>query len=338
MKWWILKKKLKTARMKNWIFAFVFITIGLFACKTKAVQTENVPTNYAANSIAYTLKYPFKTQTIKLSNGIEISYSDTGILRGTPLVFVHGLGSYMRAWDKNVVSLAADYRCLRVDLAGYGKSSKGKYKGDMSFYADVISEFCTKLKLKKVILVGHSMGGQIALTTAMLYPTLVEKLILVDPAGFETFNTLQKMTLKNLTSPAAIQNASEMQIRQSFASNFYKMPEDAQFMVDDRLKMRSTTDFGTYCYVVAQNVYGMLDEPVYTKLSRITQPVLCFFGKNDALIPNKYMNPLQTTEGVAKSGASKMKNCEVVMLPEAGHFSMWEKADSLNKRVKAFLN
>ncbi|MBL7818932.1 MAG: alpha/beta hydrolase [Saprospiraceae bacterium] len=322
--------------MKNLFLVVLILIWVLFSCKTKQ-KSIDIPASYTTSSIAYTLKYPFSTKVLKLSNGIEITYSDTGLLRGTPLLFVHGLGSYMRAWDKNVASLAAEKRCIRLDLAGYGKSSKGRFKGNMTFYADLIGEFCAKLGLKKVILVGHSMGGQIALTTTMLYPTLVEKLILVDPAGFETFNSVQKITLKNLTQPSSIKYSTEFQIRQSFAANFYKMPDDAQFMIDDRLKMRSATDFDAYCYGVAQNVYGMLDEPVYTKLSRITQPALCFFGKNDVLIPNKFMNPLQTTEGVARDGATKMKNCTVVLLPEAGHFSMWEKADSLNKKVSEFL-
>jgi pimeloyl-ACP methyl ester carboxylesterase len=323
--------------MNNRFYLLFVAFFVLFSCKTKQIPTD-VPTSYVANSVANVLKYPFTTKTVALQKGIQITYSDTGKTTGATLLFIHGLGSYMRAWDKNVPDLAANYRCLRIDLAGYGKSSKARYAGDMSFYADILNEFCVKLNLKKVILVGHSMGGQIALTTAMLYPSLVEKLILVDPAGFETYNTLQKMSIKNVTSPLAIQSSTEMQIRQNLTANFYVLPADAQFMIADRLKMRSAFDFKDYCYVVAQNVYGMLDEPVYTKLGRIKQPTLCFFGKNDALIPNRFMNPLQNTEGVARSGASRMAQCEVVMLPEAGHFSMWEKADSVNKRVKIFVH
>lgn len=307
-----------------------------FSCSIKNQQADIAP-SFAPNSIADILKYPFKIKTVKLTSGIEIAYNDEGNSKKTPLLFIHGLGSYMRAWDKNVAELSKIHRCIRLDLPDYGKSSKGKYQGGMKFYADNIKAFCDKLGFKKVILIGHSMGGQISMTAALQYPELVEKMVLVDPAGFETFNDIQKTTLKNFTKPEGIKASTDAQIKQNFAVNFYKMPTDVQFMIDDRIKMRAATDFDEYCYGVAQNVYGMLDEPVFSKLNMISTKTLCFYGKNDALIPNKYLNPTLNTEGVAKSGASKMPNCQLIMLDNAGHFAMWEQAITVNQEILKFL-
>lgn len=315
----------------------VFLILVIVACATKNPKTDIEPA-FATDSIAGILKYPFKIKMMKVSDGINLAYAETGTSKKTPLLFVHGLGSYMRAWDKNVAEISKTRKCLCIDLPGYGKSSKGQYRGDMSFNAGIIKAFCDKLSLKKVILVGHSMGGQIAMTTTLLYPELVEKMVLIDPAGFETFTDLQKITLKNFTKPAGIKASTDIQIRQNLAANFFKMPDDAQFMADDRIRMKKATDFDDYCYVVAQNVYGMLDEPVFAKLDKIAAPSLCFYGKNDALIPNKFMNPTLNTEGVGKSGSSKMKNCQLKMLDEAGHFAMWEKAADVNREILRFVN
>ena len=58
----------------------------------------------------------------------------------------------------------------------------------MTYYAQVIKEFADKKGIENLVLVGHSMGGQIALTAALQYPDLVDKLVLIAPTGFETFN------------------------------------------------------------------------------------------------------------------------------------------------------
>lgn len=310
------------------------LIVYLCAC----TSSHSTTLSSSPNSMANILKYPFTVKTVKLVSGIEIAYAEQGKGGNTPLLFIHGLGSYMRAWDKNIAELSKSRRCIRLDLPNYGKSSKGKYPAGMKFFADNIKAFCDRLGLRKVIIVGHSMGGQIATTMALKYPNLIEKMILVDPAGFETFTDVQKTTLKNFATPEVIKSTTEGQIQQNFKSNFYKMPSDVQFMIDDRIKMRSATDFEEYCYGVSQNIYGMLDEPVFTKLSTISTQTLCFYGKNDALIPNKFLNPTLNTEGVAKAGSTKMPNCQLIMLNEAGHFAMWEQAKIVNSEIAKFLN
>lgn len=315
-----------------------FLTILIFiSCKPSVKTMQNVP-NFAPNSIAAILQYPFPIKTVQLDNDKTLAYQESGNSSATPLLFIHGLGSYMRGWDKNFDPLSKTKRCFRVDLLGYGKSSKGDYESGMAFYAQIIKQFCDKLKLKKVILIGHSMGGQISVTTALLYPDLVEKLILIDPAGFETFNDPQRQTLKSVTTPALIQNTPDERTRQNFAINFYKgMPDDAQFMINDRFLMKRSPEFESYCRIVSRNVHQMLEEPIFSKLKNIQQPTLVFYGEKDALIPNRYLNPSLNTEGVAKTGIKEIPHAQLEMLPDAGHFAMWEQADLLNTKIKNFL-
>lgn len=291
----------------------------------------------APGSMAAALQYPFPVNTLRLPSGIDIAWAEAGPRRGVPMLFIHGLGSSMRAWDKNIAALSATHRCIRVDLPGYGKSGKGDYQANMTFNADQVAAFCEALQLKKVMVVGHSMGGQIALHLALRRPNLVEKLVLVSPAGFETFTDVQKTTLKNFTKAEGIRAATEAQIRQNFSANFYRLPDDVQFMVDDRLNIRNSTDFDQYCHVVAQNVYGMLDEPVFARLPDIAAPVLCLYGKNDALIPNKYLHADLDTEKVARAGTSALKNATLHLIDQAGHFAMWEKAEAVNQHILKFI-
>lgn len=315
-----------------------FLAMLMFmSCQTFVKTMQTAPT-FAPNSIAAILQYPYPIQTVKLDNNIEIAYQASGKSSATPLLFIHGLGSYMRGWDKNFDPLSKARLCFRIDLLGYGKSSKGDYESGMTFYAHIIKQFCDKLTLKKVILVGHSMGGQISVTTALLYPNLVEKLILIDPAGFETFNEAQKQTLKSVTTTAAIQNTPDDRTRQNFAVNFHKgMPDDAQFMINDRFLMKRSPEFEFYCRIVSRNVHQMLEEPIFSKLKNIQQPTLVFYGEKDVLIPNRFLNPTLNTEGVAKTGIKEIPHAELVMLPDAGHFAMWEQAHLLNQKIISFI-
>ncbi|MDD2549073.1 MAG: alpha/beta hydrolase [Bacteroidales bacterium] len=269
-------------------------------------------------------------------SGYNIAYTDEGSGKQT-IIFIHGLGSYLQAWIKNVDHLKTDYRCISIDLPGYGKSSKQPHSGQMTFYAGIVNEFVRELGLSNVIIAGHSMGGQIAITAALQYPNIVEGLILVAPAGFEKFHKGQKqwfreaMTLDGvkLTTPEAIQN--------NLASNFYRLPDDAYFMITDRISMRSADDFDAYCYAIVQSVQGMVDNPVLNYLQDIKVPTLILFGENDNLIPNRFLNPGPTTE-VARYGASKIKDSKLVMVPKCGHFLMFEKSEVFNSEVKAFFN
>lgn len=276
----------------------------------------------------------FKKINLPVS-GYDIAYTDQG--SGKTIIFIHGLGSYLPAWNRNVNELNKNYRCIAIDLPGYGKSSKEPHSGKMSFYAGIVKELVQELKLGKVYLAGHSMGGQISMTTHLLFPEIVEGLILVDPAGFETFNKGQKQWFRDVMTLDGVRLTTAEAIQSNLASNFYRVPKEADFMVTDRMAMRTASDFNAYCYAVVQSVSGMVNEPVLPYLTDIKCPTIIFFGENDNLIPNRYLNPGRTVE-IAKSGANKISGSKLVMVPKAGHFMMFEKPGVFNTEVKNFLH
>ncbi|HQB78853.1 MAG TPA: alpha/beta hydrolase, partial [Tenuifilaceae bacterium] len=117
---------------------------------------------------------------------------------------------------------------------------------------------------------------------------------------------------------------------------FYNLPSDAEFMVTDRLQMRSASDFEGYCYAVAQSVKGMVNEPVIDYLGKVNVPTLIVFGENDNLIPNRYLNP-GATKKIAEYGHSQIGGSILVIVPKSGHFVMFEKPEVFNAEVKKFI-
>lgn len=282
------------------------------------------------------LNYPFEFHTAVLRGGISIAYTDESLGSNT-IVFIHGLASCMSAWRRLIPLLKNNFRCISLDLPGYGKSSAGFHKGSMLFYAEVISEFIAKLRLAKVTLCGHSMGGQIAVATALNYPDIIEKLILLAPAGFEVFTEEESALLKNYFTPEYYHSSTAEQIRSNYEINFFEMPDSAEEMIADRIKMRDCANFEDYCRVVSNSLSGMLDYPVFGGLGEIIQPTSVLFGKNDRLIPNGVLHKDQTPEKVARAGASQIKNSAVKILENCGHFIQFEKPDETANAVSDFL-
>jgi pimeloyl-ACP methyl ester carboxylesterase len=307
------------------------VFLSLIALLSACSFQQSVPSVTTFDELAY----PFAVQKVTLDNGMEIAYMDEGRGEQT-LLFIHGLGSYAPAWKKNISSLSQSARCIAIDLPGYGKSSKGKYEASMSAFADVVQNFIEKLNLEKVTLVGHSMGGQISIMTALAYPDQIDQLILVAPAGFETFTPGQKQWFREVLTPRAVRLTSVDQIKSNIGWNFHDMPDDAFFMVSDRIAMRKAEGFGAYCYIIPECVRGMVDQPVFDYLNRIQQKTLVIFGENDNLIPNRFLNGGETAD-YARKGAEQIPNCQLEILSKAGHFVQFEKADRVNELIQGFL-
>ncbi|PKV67328.1 alpha/beta fold hydrolase [Pontibacter ramchanderi] len=299
-------------------------------------SSETTAVGPVADPVFEGLHYRYTVKKAKLPGGVNVAYTDEGKGPET-LIFIHGLGSYSPAWNKNVSELSQHYRCIAIDLPGYGKSDKAGITAGMASYASQVLALMDALQLKQVTLVGHSMGGQIALTAALQAPQRIKYLILAAPAGIETFTEQQKQLFKMTVTPESVQKTTPEQVVANFKVNFHQMPADAQYMVDDRLKMTESAAFGDYSAAVAGSVAAMVDEPVYEQLPQVQVPTLIIFGAQDALIPNRYLNPNLTTQAVAETARDRIPNSKLVVLPEAGHFLQYEQANAFNQAIRDFL-
>ncbi len=280
--------------------------------------------------------YNLPVKTIELSSG-KLAYIEKG--KGKTILFIHGLGGNLSHWLKQVNELSATCRCIAIDLPGYAWSDKkidSNKKDRLQFYADAVSEFLKKKKIKKVIITGHSMGGQTAIITA-LQNKRVKQLILIAPAGLETFTEKEGQILTASTPPAVFEKQEEAAIRNNFKLNFFQQPADAEQLIQARLQMKKCDDFKLYCETVSAGIKGMLLHPIKDSLKYLSIPVLILFGANDALIPNRYLHPTMRTDELAKQSALLIPNCKVEMIDKAGHMLQFEKSSETNLMIKNFI-
>ena len=281
------------------------------------------------------LPYHFPTKYLQLNEG-EIAYQKEGKGKQV-LVFVHGLSSNSDAWYRNIESLKKDFTCIAIDLPGFGKSYKNADEFTATYFAEILKEFADQLKLQKFTLVGHSMGGQAAIKFASQYPDKLEKLILIAPDGIEEFTDFEGNAMKMVMNPTTIMATSEEQIERNYALNFYKMPKEADQMIQDRKNIVKASDFEAHAIAIQKSVSGMLDDKVTHDLVKIETPTLILFAKNDMLIPNKYLHPLLTIDSLSKTAQESIKNSKLTMIDEAGHFLQFEKPAEVNKEIKEFM-
>lgn len=279
--------------------------------------------------------YPYPVKMAHLPGQVSVAYIDEGSGPHT-LVFLHGLGSYLKGWTKNIAELSKHFRCIALDFPGYGKSSKGKLPYGMTFFARVVRDFIRQLNLPNVVLTGHSMGGQVAATFAIRYPNELQKLVLIAPAGFETFTETDRVWIRSVYSPTLLKAMPAEQTLRNFEVNFFQFPDDARFMISDRMMMAGTKAYEQYCEMIPLCVNSMLNEPVFDLLPQISVPALVFFGENDMLIPNKLLHPKLSPVGVAEAGTRQIPDARLELLRPCGHFAQWECAGVVNRSIKRF--
>ncbi len=102
-----------------------------------------------------------------LHKNTKISYSDTG--KGNAIVLIHGFLENQTMWQDLAPELCQKYRVITLDLLGHGESDCLGYVHSMEENADVVQAVLSKLRIRKAVFVGHSMGGYVALAFAELY-------------------------------------------------------------------------------------------------------------------------------------------------------------------------
>ncbi|HSK54601.1 MAG TPA: alpha/beta fold hydrolase [Jiangellales bacterium] len=123
---------------------------------------------------------PVECSTVVL-HGDGLSYLDEGA--GAPLVFVHGLLGSHRGWAHLVADLASERRVIAPDLLGHGTSAKPVGDYSLGSHAAILRDLLDHLGVERVDLVGHSLGGGIALQFTYLFPDRVARLVLVSSGG-----------------------------------------------------------------------------------------------------------------------------------------------------------
>ncbi len=231
--------------------------------------------------------------------------------KGT-LLFIHGAGGSSFVWRAQFDFFRQDYQIVLIDLPGHGGSG-GEGESSINAYRDFIREFMDIFPLKSVWIIGHSMGGAIAMSLALKEPGRLSGLILVGTGA--------KLRVAPLIFQA-LEGDFEIAIKQSVQLSFAK--NTARELMDAHTKemLKASPK-------VMLNDFRACDKfDIRTELPGIDLPTLIICGDEDQLTPPEYSEYLQ----------ERIKNSRLNIINGAGHMVAMEKPEEFNSILGQFLS
>lgn len=249
--------------------------------------------------------------------GAEVAYAQQGTVNHPPLVFLHGWGASHRFWRWAFSAFAPRYRCIAPDLVGFGRSEKPRRDYSIDAYTAWLGKFLDVLGHPRVTLVGHSMGGTIALQFAMEHPERVERLALVNPLihGPSAFSGRTRMLMLPGIRALAFAMAKVGSLRSWVIRDFtHGAPLDEDLSADvARATYRSAIDSMLSC----------MRTDLTSRLSSLRVPTLSVGTDHDRVIVMRQYElvPAQKKELIA----------------DCGHIPIVERPAEFNAALDAFL-
>jgi 2-succinyl-6-hydroxy-2,4-cyclohexadiene-1-carboxylate synthase len=254
----------------------------------------------------------------------------------TALVFIHGWLLSHHYWQPLIEILSPHYPCLVYDLRGFGDSPDIAPSSSYTLqaYADDLSLLLERLQIENAWLVGHSLGGSIALWGARGCPERVKGVICMNSGGgiylkeeFERFREAGKQFLDRRPSwlpyvPFIDLLFSRMMVKQPLAQRWGKQ------RVMDFVRADRTAALGSLLESTTEEEVHLLPQIV----SRLSQPVYFLAGKNDSIMELKYVSHLASFHYLFEEGRQN-----IIELADCGHFAMLEQTDLVAEAIAAIL-
>ncbi len=235
--------------------------------------------------------------------GYRLHYRVVGT--GSPLVLIHGFGVSGHVWQRVLPYLAREYQVFVIDLPGYGRSTYRETRAPWRLreMAPLLAAWLQSMHLPPVHLVGHSMGGAIAMHLAAHNPELVKSLTLIDAAGIPFRSTFPALALRSARSFVQRKNGS------------YPLP-----LIRDVLRPR----LRLFWQGATQTAYC----DFRAEIAMLTMPILILWGEEDILVPISLGYELYKT----------LPHAVFISFANSGHRPMLAQPELMSGVVLAFLS
>ena len=299
----MISNSLLNSVLKFFVLFFGIILMLLLIFRTPDVSVDSLKRQYTDSNSHF-----------MSVDGLEVHYKDEG--SGTPIILLHGTSASLHTWDGWTKELTKNnYRVIRMDLPAFGITGANKDNlYDLPSYSKFLTDFVNQLELDKFILAGNSLGGSISWHYTSSNPEKVQKLILLDPAGFPSKKErplvfelaeipILNQILKHITPKSLIKDNLEQvyfddsKVTENLVDRYHQMI----------LRKGSRAAFIERAKLEGQDYTELL----YT----IKSPTLIIWGEDDLWIP--------VEDGFKFK--ERMANSSLVIMKETGHVPMEEK-------------
>ena len=250
-------------------------------------------------------------------DGLTINYIQLGNEENKAIIFIHGFGGDLNNWMFNQEELSKSFNTFAIDLPGHGSSSKNIPQGDISYLSRVVSKFCETNDLKKINLVGHSLGGGICLSIALNNMKLISSLTLISPIGFG-----EKIDYEYIEE--FIKANSRKELKYQLEKLYFNNEILTRDLINEVLKFKRL-DGTNEALQKIMNGSLLLEkkqkEFLKDKISNLTCPITIIWGNDDKIIPISHTKNLP-------------KNINIKLINKVGHMPHIEKPNEINAIIQ----
>jgi pimeloyl-ACP methyl ester carboxylesterase len=304
--------------MKSFMFVHGPLSLLLFLSMTLWAFGQGSPDPISVTS-----------RKVKIS-GVDVHFVEAG--KGPPILFLHGLGGSWRDWSANLPALASTYRVMAMDFPGFGESGKPEVRYSIEWLADGVEDFLQEQGLDQLTLVGHSMGGVVALNLASRPESRVRNLVIADAVGIgDKSEFIAHAMSKKIMGPDTEWEFVESLLKDQFRAMADDMiekqkPQTARELFES-LRMPITGQPLLPMTPEVQMIASIFDFDIRPKLSSILQPTLILWGAKDPLASPQDASFLRTM----------IPSSTLILFPDSGHSPMMENPSLFNHELKKFL-
>ncbi|KAG7469816.1 hypothetical protein MATL_G00132790 [Megalops atlanticus] len=292
----------------------------------------------------------FSQQHVHISNGNRIwtLMFNVGARDATPVVLLHGFGGGVGLWALNLDALSQRRPVYALDLLGFGRSSRPQFSSDAceaeQQFVDSIEQWRATVGLEAMILVGHNLGGYLAASYSLRFPSRVKHLILVEPWGFperpdtgdqdrpipvwikalgamlSPFNPLAGLRLAGPLGPMLVQT-----LRPDFKKKFSSMFND-NTVTEYIYHLNVQTPSGETAFKNMTIPYGWARRPMLQRVGLIQQdvPISVVYGSRSSIDGNS---------GAAIKELRPNSHVEIVVIRGAGHYVYADQPEDFNQQI-----
>lgn len=252
-------------------------------------------------------------------NDVDLYYELSGP-QGAPVVaFSNSIGTTLEMWDAQAEALSANYRCLRYDTRGHGRSAVADRPARIADLADDLAGLLDAVAAPKAHIVGLSLGGMTAQAFALCYPDRVKSVTLMATAAYlpSAESWEQRAVTVCRDGMAAIGDAV---ISRWFTPSYPQASPEKVASVRDRFLQMDPRGYAACCRVIR-------DMDLRQDIGSIAAPTLVIAGAEDPATPVAMMEDIR----------ARLAGSELVILPNAAHLLAIEQAGRVTRHLLSFL-
>lgn len=266
-------------------------------------------------------------------NGYKTRYWELGD-SGSVILLLHGFALSVDIWEQNIRELATQHRVIAVDLLGFGLTAKPQKKENVEAFPLFVSEFLRIRQINHAHIVGHSMGGLIAVRFAQMYPEKLLSLTLIASAGFARKIPIHFRILSLPVVGELFIRPNKQGLKSALLLNVFNKNLDLEPLTDKLYEYSLHPEMGKTLLKICRGAihifgfkWGMIRK-LKAEMGKISCPVLIIWGKDDCII---YVDH-------AIKAHNMLPHARLEIFADCGHLPQFEYPQKFNALLLDFLS